>query len=387
MSPSPDTFRRCHLLPPELAVMPINLRLMELVGLWGPPDQFWRFLTAFGWGTAVILFPKAVLGMGSRDFDKVAKGVAEFIFEFTIFVSLVIFVANRGKFERAIDGLREIFHRVAIRNRCTDCYDFICEQNLKIEKFVKFYIVYCMFGPFVFCVPPVTSSYVQYFSSRKNNSEPLSFELPMEQEFYGLQIRSNFVHYHAFVALSVSAYCVCSYFLIIKACTMFLMIRYSALTSAVEVSDLAEVVELHRLAYNVTSLVESICHLPLAIQFLTCVLFWCLTMVYVSTNIDYSLFNVMVLFWLSLIETFGYSYLGSQLMEEANGVSKAIYDLPWYEHSVELQRYYRLMLQRVQRPTRITGMRFFAVELGTFGSVVNSSYSYYLVLKDALKKL
>ncbi|KAL9708399.1 hypothetical protein quinque_011917 [Culex quinquefasciatus] len=119
----------------------------------------------------------------------------------------------------------------------------------------------------------------------------------MEQEFYGLQIRSNFVHYHAFVALSVSAYCVCSYFLIIKACTMFLMIRYSALTyrlvamrirkltrfsdaedqsSAVEVSDLAEVVELHRLAYN--------------------------------------LFNVMVLFWLSLIETFGYSYLGSQLM-------------------------------------------------------------------------
>ncbi|EDS41953.1 conserved hypothetical protein [Culex quinquefasciatus] len=74
------------------------------------------------------------------------------------------------------------------------------------------------------------------------------------------------------------------------------------------------------------------------------------------SNIDYSLFNVIVLFWLSLIETFGYSYLGSQLMEEVNGVGKAIYDMPWYEHSQELQRYYRLMLQRVQRPTRITGV-------------------------------
>ncbi|EDS41957.1 Odorant receptor 13a [Culex quinquefasciatus] len=31
----------------------------ELVGLWGPPDQFWRFLAAIGWGTAVILNPQS----------------------------------------------------------------------------------------------------------------------------------------------------------------------------------------------------------------------------------------------------------------------------------------------------------------------------------------
>lgn len=85
--------------------------------------------------------------------------------------------------------------------------------------------------------------------------------------------------------------------------------------------------------------------------------------------IDFSLFNIMVLFLASLMETFGYSYLGSELSEEAAAVGTAIYDLPWYDHSVELQRYYRLIIQRTQRTTGIFGLRFFLVQLTTFANV------------------
>lgn len=115
----------------------------------------------------------------------------------------------------------------------------------------------------------------------------------------------------------------------------------------------------------------------------------------------------MVLFWLSLIETYGYSYLGTELSEDAKAVGHAVYDLPWYEDSAQLQRYYRLMIQRSQQNIGVTAAKFFIVGIEKFGKVfmehpnivdtyidfstlfqvVNLSYSYYLVLKDVLDRL
>lgn len=115
----------------------------------------------------------------------------------------------------------------------------------------------------------------------------------------------------------------------------------------------------------------------------------------------------MVLFWLSLIETYGYAYLGSELTAEAQAVGHAVYELAWYEDSAELQRYYRLIIQRSQRETGITAAKFFVVGIEKFGKVrlitfllwtnqiqcslifqvAHLSYSYYLVLKDVLDRL
>ncbi|KAL1403512.1 hypothetical protein pipiens_005652, partial [Culex pipiens pipiens] len=88
----------------------------------------------------------------------------------------------------------------------------------------------------------------------------------------------------------------------------------------------------------------------------------------ITGKFDLNLLNVMIIFLLTLVQAFGYSYLGTELAEEAEAVGKAIYDLPWYEHSVELQRYYRLIIQRTQRPTGITGAKFFIVQRTTFAS-------------------
>lgn len=77
----------------------------------------------------------------------------------------------------------------------------------------------------------------------------------------------------------------------------------------------------------------------------------------------------MVVFLLSLIETYGYAYLGSQLTAEAQAVGQAVYELTWYEDSAELQRYYRLIIQRSQRETGITAAKFFVVGIEKFGKV------------------
>lgn len=199
--------------------------------------------------------------------------------------------------------------------------------------------------------------------------------------FYGLHNRSNFVHYHIFVAFAFLAYFFVALFSFIRITTTVCMIKYSSLTyqlvivkvqklaqKKITIADLKELVDFHRQAYIISLLVEKICNIPIALEFLTCVLFWCSSMFYVTQTIDFNLFNLMIIFLLSVTEIFTYSYLGSELSEQAAAVGKAFYDLPWYDHPAELQRYYRLIIQRTQRTTVITGIKFFVVELASFSS-------------------
>ncbi|XP_055640997.1 uncharacterized protein LOC129778244 [Toxorhynchites rutilus septentrionalis] len=390
--------------------MPFNLRLMELVGMWGPMRNSYRFYLSFGCGIMMIHFPKIFLGMGSDRFDEIAKGFSELLFQVNLYASVAIFAIKRSAFQRMVTILGGIFEKVTASHQPRECYKMICEQNRKNEKFTKFYAINCCFGPFIYTIPAFTTTYLRYYSSTANYTvEPLRFELPMEQEFYGLQIRTNFVHYHIFLALGQVVYCYCAFISVIKVTSMLIMIKYSSLTYRLicvqihglsqqpftenkadytrrKVGQLVKIIQLHGSALEVTKLVEEIVHFPMAMQFMTCIMFWCVIMLYVSTTVTFTLFNLMVPFWLSVIETYGFSYLGSELTREAESVGKAIYNLPWYEDSVKLQRYYRLIIQRSQRTTGVTAAKFFFVGIEKFGSVVNLSYTYYLVLKDALSK-
>ncbi|EDS41930.1 olfactory receptor [Culex quinquefasciatus] len=97
-------------LPEELQVMPFSLRFLELVGLWGPRGQLYRFYLPVTFATMVILFPKAVLGIGSSDVTAICKGIAEFVFELAIFVNVTIIAVKRKSLESVIQGLGEIFY-------------------------------------------------------------------------------------------------------------------------------------------------------------------------------------------------------------------------------------------------------------------------------------
>ncbi|KAL9708378.1 hypothetical protein quinque_011896 [Culex quinquefasciatus] len=387
-------------LPEHLRAMPFNLRFMGFIGLWGPRREICKFLVPLIFATMVIMFPKVVFGIGSSDATAICKGVAEFIFELSNFVTLVILALKRTALERLIQELEDFVREVAIGEESKECYDMICKQNYKMRKVFNFLVHYCAYGTLGFWLPSFLISHYRFWT----NSDPLILELPMEQEFYWLQIRTNFADYHIFMGFSLIAYAICAFFELLKVSTTCFIIRYSALTfrlvaakiktlpqitedesrTEVHVEDLKKVVELHRKAFGITELIEEICQLPVALEFFFCIIFWCLSM---FKKVDLNLINVMIIFGLSLAQVFGYSYLGSQLTEEADAVGKAIYDLHWYEHSIELQRFYRLIIQRTQRPTGITGATFFIVQRTTFASVVQMSYSYYLVLKDVLNKL
>lgn len=136
-------------------------------------------------------------------------------------------------------------------------------------------------------------------------------------------------------------------------------------------------------------MIEELCHIPVALEFLTCVLLWCLVMFYTSTvscfncrvltmfstssrqqTMGYDLFSILIVVLSSLVETFGYAYLGSELSEQAEKVGVACYDLPWYVNcSKELKGAFQLMIQRSQKVCQLTGIKMLPIELKTYGDV------------------
>lgn len=109
------------------------------------------------------------------------------------------------------------------------------------------------------------SSFFQWSRSlreRKKSSERF-FSILSYFRFYGLQIRTNLVHYQIFMVFSLLAYMVCSYFTLVKLTLPLFMLRYSSMTyrlvavrvrnlsvPQITAGDLKKVIELHRKAFE-----------------------------------------------------------------------------------------------------------------------------------------
>lgn len=98
-------------LPEELQVMPANLQILEFIGLWGSWAHFYRFVVLFLYAFSIIFLPKLVNGIGSSDTAAITKGIAEFVFEASIYVPIVIFAVKRRTFYKLMDRFNNFFRR------------------------------------------------------------------------------------------------------------------------------------------------------------------------------------------------------------------------------------------------------------------------------------
>ncbi|EDS41929.1 olfactory receptor [Culex quinquefasciatus] len=300
-----DTVRWAS-LPEDLRVMPFNLRFMGFIGLWGPRRKVYKFLVLLIFATMVIMFPKVVLGIGSSDITVICKGVAEFVFELPNFVTLTILALKRQRFEMKIDiNLINVMLIFSITLLQVFGYSYLGSELAEEAEAV---------GKVIYDLPWYEHS----------------VEL---QRFYRLIIQHQLP-------------------------SRMDTVRWASLPE-----------HLRAMPFNLRFMGFIGLWGPLReiYKFLVSLIFATMVIMF-PKKVDLNLINVMIIFGLSLAQVFGYSYLGSQLTEEADAVGKAIYDLHWYEHSIELQRFYRLIIQRTQRPTGITGATFFIVQRTTFAS-------------------
>nr|ALD51468.1 odorant receptor 20 [Locusta migratoria] len=87
---------------------------------------------------------------------------------------------------------------------------------------------------------------------------------------------------------------------------------------------------------------------------------------------------------LMLAELFVYCYFGDDLITESENLALAAYDAATRLQGcpLSIQRLLLLLMQRAQRPLRITAGGFFSLSRESFVSVVNVSYSFSAILRN-----
>ncbi|PSN49007.1 Odorant receptor 68 [Blattella germanica] len=83
----------------------------------------------------------------------------------------------------------------------------------------------------------------------------------------------------------------------------------------------------------------------------------------------------------ALVEQGMFYWFGGELLEESAQTLNAAYHCEWYSTDMKFRQNLRLMMERAKRPVKLTAGGFSLLTLESFASVVQSSYSYFTMLK------
>ncbi|XP_055543615.1 odorant receptor Or2-like [Wyeomyia smithii] len=147
--------------------------------------------------------------------------------------------------------------------------------------------------------------------------------------------------------------------------------------------ELREIIDLHNLSLEYLRHMEHTLSFSLLNITLSCLMMWCLMLFYISKNFNGANGAPLLSLFVALLgEMTVYSINGTNLQEQAAMVADAMYAYPWYREPVAMQRAVRFMIQRAQQPAGITAAKFHYIDLQSFGSMLQATYSYYLILKE-----
>ncbi|GBP53243.1 Odorant receptor 94b [Eumeta japonica] len=83
-----------------------------------------------------------------------------------------------------------------------------------------------------------------------------------------------------------------------------------------------------------------------------------------------------------LLELFLYCYFGNEVTVESNCLIESIYNMDWLSTPVGFQKSLVLVMERAKRPLRPVAGGIIPLSLGTFITVLKSSYSFFAVLRQ-----
>uniref|UniRef100_A0A182P3F0 Odorant receptor n=1 Tax=Anopheles epiroticus TaxID=199890 RepID=A0A182P3F0_9DIPT len=112
----------------------------------------------------------------------------------------------------------------------------------------------------------------------------------------------------------------------------------------------------------------------------------CLGMVVLSLAIEevYLLFMTFTVFGYCIFQTFSFSYLGTELIEQSSAVSDAIFHSAWYTQDVKRQKDLCFVLLRANKPVRLTAAKFFVVTRDSFTQLVCNENDEHIASGDGV---
>ncbi|XP_034833179.1 odorant receptor 46a-like [Maniola hyperantus] len=138
------------------------------------------------------------------------------------------------------------------------------------------------------------------------------------------------------------------------------------------------------------SMMESAFSLASALQFMLSVMVLCLVGIQ-FLSIENPSSHPMQIIWMAiyltcmLIEVFIVCWFGNELILKSLELRQAAFDGPWLETDVKTSMFIVILLERCNRPLRVTAGKIFTLSLDTYTYLINWSYKAFAVMRNTKK--
>ncbi|XP_046472631.1 odorant receptor 10-like isoform X1 [Neodiprion pinetum] len=145
----------------------------------------------------------------------------------------------------------------------------------------------------------------------------------------------------------------------------------------------ANCVKHHHAILEVLDELEGIYNLVILIQFLSHLVQLCFQMFIVSeiSLLSFDGLSMLAFVVAMVIEVYVYCQCGNEIEIESSKISQSAYNAQWTSSSEPVKRMLLIIMLRAQRPVEFTVGKFVKLSLRTLVSVVQGSFSYFMVLR------
>uniref|UniRef100_A0A182HG67 Uncharacterized protein n=1 Tax=Anopheles arabiensis TaxID=7173 RepID=A0A182HG67_ANOAR len=403
-------------LPNDRAVLPLLLYIQERLGFWGDRTTRVRYPVAFVAFWITVAIPK--LATDYSDVELFICSMAELAFVGNVFCGGMALWSVYNSFRQFIEQvIRLTKYLYRDHHPLQTVREQLLQFNHRIHRYTNRYCFSMMILIVFYLVAPVITSFGVYFQSVWQSYHDTNdtiriweisqvaphrkFSLHMEQDFYGLQHRTNILHYTLYIAVIVPMMFVTACTVHMKVLTIASSVRYAEMLLHVVMlkvdnlhripnqksirEELHDIIHVHQRTLNCITLLVQALRPILMVQLVFCVFIWCLMMLFftIADKLSVAFFNLAILFVVITIETFSACYFGTRLSTQAVELSKSVYGCGWPAMDRDIQQGLRMVLHRTQSPVGIQAGKFCFVDVELFQNMVNKSYSFFIVLKDA----
>uniref|UniRef100_A0A182S573 Odorant receptor n=1 Tax=Anopheles funestus TaxID=62324 RepID=A0A182S573_ANOFN len=255
-------------------------------------------------------------------------------------------------------------------------------QHKRMHTMSRFYCTIIFYIVSIYAGSPLCATLWSYYRPERLNTT-VHHVLHMEEDFYGLTIRSSLKHYLVFaVTMALTSY-VCAFVSTTKIVTVFNLTNYCTVyfqlvalklqneaQSRMDCSSVSAIVKMHQQALQCANLLETIVSPLMLMQSILCILMTSSTLYYfIFADFNAHMINVFMIFLVVTTETFGYCYLGTRLSMESAHIAHIANSANWERQSNEMAKHLQLILLRAQKQVGITAGKFFYIDMEQFTAV------------------
>uniref|UniRef100_A0A182YJP9 Uncharacterized protein n=1 Tax=Anopheles stephensi TaxID=30069 RepID=A0A182YJP9_ANOST len=147
-------------------------------------------------------------------------------------------------------------------------------------------------------------------------------------------------------------------------------------------------VSLHESVLRSARTLEEILSFQMLFLYMSTVFALCLMVMVLSLafNDVFLLIAMICVIGYCLFQTFSFSYLGTELIEESGAVADAIFHSTWYNQSVNRQKDLCFVLMRAKKPVKLTAGKLFIVTRDSFTEVIKQAYTIFTLMSQFLEE-